>query len=315
MMNRMNKRLAHWLGTACWLGVLGAGYSAGVAAADMATPPAAASVSAETGKSATAASANTAGISKAADGGKAEIAKARTTPAIEPEQLPVRYPANSIQSVEQADAALADVEQARNTIGQRHARQEAACYPKFFVSTCLEQAAEVKRSALVAVRAIEVEAARFKRLAKVMEHDKAMQEKREEDTQNAPQRLIKEQDFQKAQAEKEAAQAKAAADALAAKAREDEVKQKEELRQKQHAAKVRRIRSEQAAGAAKRAANVEAFEKKQQDAKTRQQELEVKRLEHEKKAAASAAAKAAGSASASGSSSADAKPGASAATK
>ncbi len=220
-----------------------------------------------------------------------------SVPGVTAQELDSRYPAGSIQTVEQANTALQAVEQARSSVLARHAAQEAVCYPKFWVSSCLEQAAEVRRAGLALVRRVEVEAARFKRQAKVAEHDKAMEQRRLEDAQNAPQRLIKEQDFQKALAEKEAAQAKAQADEQVATAREEETRQKEALRQQQHDAKLKKLHAQQQADAAKRAEKVAAFEKKQADAKARQAELEQKRLAHEKKAA-SASAAASGAASA-----------------
>lgn len=206
------------------------------------------------------------------------------------QDLAARYPLGSIHSVEQADAALAAVASERNLIAQRHAQQEAACYPKFLVSSCLEQAADVRRVALASARRVEVEAARFKREAKVLEHDKAMAERLVQDAENAPQRMIKEQDFARVQAEREAAEARAVADQQATHAREEETRQKTAQHQAQIDAKLKRAAKQQAAKAATRADKEAAFAKKQQDAKARQEELAQKREEHEKKAAEKAAA-------------------------
>jgi hypothetical protein len=206
------------------------------------------------------------------------------------QDLAARYPLGSIHSVEQADAALAMVVAERSLIAQRHAQQEAACYPRFWVSSCLEQAADARRVALTNARRIEVEAARFKREAKVLEHDKAMAERRQLDAENAPQRMIKEQDFARVQAEREAAEAKAVADKQAASAREEETRQKTAQHQAQIDAKMKRAAKQQAAKAATRADKEAAFAKKQQDAKARQEELAQRREEHEKKAAEKAEA-------------------------
>ena len=210
-------------------------------------------------------------------------ARAANQPETAVQQLDQRYQAGSIQSVEAADAALREVAQARSSVLARHAAEEALCYPKFWISSCLEQAAEVKRNGLALVRRVEVEAARFKRAAKVREHDRQLEARRQEEEQNAPQRLIREQDFWKARAEKEAAQAKAVADEQAVRVREEETRQKEAQRQQQHDAKLQKIRARQQAEAGKRAENVAAYEKKQAAAKARQAEFEQKRLEREKK--------------------------------
>ena len=77
-------------------------------------------------------------------------------------------------SVAQADQRLADVAAERAAIEARYAAREAACYDKFFVNSCLDEAKERRRTALAAQDAIEVEAEYFKRKNKVEERDRAM---------------------------------------------------------------------------------------------------------------------------------------------
>ena len=72
----------------------------------------------------------------------------------------------------QADARLAAVAVERASIEARFAEREAVCYNKFFVNSCLDEAKERRRAALVAQRNIEIEAERFKRRLKVEERDR-----------------------------------------------------------------------------------------------------------------------------------------------
>lgn len=79
-------------------------------------------------------------------------------------------------SVEQADQRLAAVTAERAAIEARFVERERVCYQKFFVTRCLDEAKERRRSALAAQRSIEIEAEHFKRKAKVEERDRAMAE-------------------------------------------------------------------------------------------------------------------------------------------
>jgi hypothetical protein len=229
----------------------------------------------------------------------------------DPDGFAKRHPPASITSVEQADVALLDARQTRAALTARHTRQEAACYPRFFVSNCLEQAAEALRRGLAVVRPVEVEAERFKRQASVNEHDKAMAERRAQEQANAPQRLIEQQEAEAAQAkrvaEHEAGAARAEADAKLVAEREAAARQKSAEREQQHLAKSKKDQAKQAARAAQEAANIEAYHKKQQAAKERQQASEQKQQEREAKQKAREAA-ASASAAASAPSAASPKP-------
>src|SRR5689334_5462322 len=68
------------------------------------------------------------------------------------------HPPGSIQSIDAADQALAEAGQERAAIEARFELDERACYPKFFVTLCVDDAKERRRVALAQVHAVEVEA-------------------------------------------------------------------------------------------------------------------------------------------------------------
>lgn len=104
------------------------------------------------------------------------------------ENLVKRYPAGSIQSIEMADQALEEVSRARADTEALFAEDERACYPKFFATSCLENAKERRRHVLAQLRRIEVEAGGFKRHARVLARDRDLAEKQMKDELEAPQR-------------------------------------------------------------------------------------------------------------------------------
>lgn len=77
-------------------------------------------------------------------------------------------------STGQAEQRLAAVAAERRAIGERYAEREAVCYDKFFVNYCLDEAREQQRVALLEQRAIEIEASRYLRQAKVDARDRAI---------------------------------------------------------------------------------------------------------------------------------------------
>jgi colicin import membrane protein len=76
------------------------------------------------------------------------------------------------QSVAQADQRLAAVARERAAIEARYAEREHACYQRFLVNRCLSAAKDRRHVALAAQRAIEIEAARYKRQAAVDARDR-----------------------------------------------------------------------------------------------------------------------------------------------
>ena len=78
----------------------------------------------------------------------------------------------SSRSVADADAKLAGVVTERARLEAEFAASEQVCYSKFFVNNCLDKAKEKRRSALVTLSAVEVEAEYYKRKAGVDERDR-----------------------------------------------------------------------------------------------------------------------------------------------
>ena len=77
-------------------------------------------------------------------------------------------------STAQAQERLAAVAVERRAIETRYAEREVVCYDKFFVNNCLDEARDQQRVALLEQRAIEIEASRYLRQAKVDERDRAL---------------------------------------------------------------------------------------------------------------------------------------------
>ena len=88
--------------------------------------------------------------------------------------VPKDPPIPPVTSTAQADQQLAAVARERAAIEARFTERERVCYAKFFVNRCLDEARERHRTALAAQRAIEIQAERFKRQARVDERDRQM---------------------------------------------------------------------------------------------------------------------------------------------
>ena len=97
------------------------------------------------------------------------LAACSTTQPAAPEVPP---PAST--STAQAQQRLEAVAAERRAIETRYAEREMVCYDKFFVTRCLDEASEQQRVALLEQRAIEIEASRYLRQAKVDERDRAL---------------------------------------------------------------------------------------------------------------------------------------------
>ncbi len=92
-------------------------------------------------------------------------------------ELVARYPAKSIASVRQADTALDEVKPVREHIERLYRDEQADCYERFLVSSCLAEARDKRRKSLQAVRRVEVEAKAFLRKDKADERDRAVAER------------------------------------------------------------------------------------------------------------------------------------------
>jgi len=199
-----------------------------------------------------------------------------------------RYPPGSIRSVEHADRALTDVQQERARVEAEYTNEERACYPKFFVTSCVDAAKERRRHALAQIQQVEVEANAFKRRARVEERDKALAEKV---PKAAP--IIKPPKEAKGPKDGEAAVKENQASGEQSPIRSDGPKPASRGtatpdRAAQHNAKLEKLKEREAADTQKRAENVAAFERKAREAEQRQREVAEKKAEKERKRSAKA---------------------------
>lgn len=178
--------------------------------------------------------------------------------AVKPEtRAPVVPPS---QSVAEADARLVTVARERAQAEAGFAASEQLCYAKFLVNRCLDEAREKRRVALSALRAIEIEAERFKRQANVDARDRAIAKAEKE---------YREAEAKMAAAPQPPRAVPADAAPKAAPVPHD--------RTAEQAAKLKKLEAQERAGAAARAANVAAYEKRKRDAEQRQREIEEKK--------------------------------------
>ncbi|MYM82368.1 hypothetical protein GTP44_10435 [Duganella sp. FT50W] len=176
--------------------------------------------------------------------------------------------AQQVTSVEQADAALVKVAQDREAVNAAFAESERVCNNKFFVNNCLDKAKEKRRVALAAIRAREVDAEHFKRVASVAKRDADLAERARKEQEDAATRAAQ---APRAPKEEHAAPKPPTGPRVAD-------------REAEFAAKQSRQAQQDAAGAAQRAANVEAFARKQEESRRRQEIVARKKAENAEKA-------------------------------
>jgi hypothetical protein len=178
-------------------------------------------------------------------------------------------------SVEQANATLAQVAKDRAAVNDEFSASERVCTTRFFVNNCLDKAKEKRRAALAGLRAIEVEAQHFKRADSVAKRDADLAERARKDAEDQAQRAAHVPKEPKVVDDKPPAppSGRRVAD-----------------REAEHAARLKREQAQDAADAGKRAANVEAFERKKLESQHRQAEVAKKKAENAAKAAAKEAA-------------------------
>ena len=195
------------------------------------------------------------------------------------------------QSVLEADARLARVALDRPRAEAAFAAAEQHCYTTFMVNNCLDKAREQRRESLSRLRAIEIEAERFLRQAKVEERDRALAKAaaqfQAEQAEQAAQAAQTAQSEMAAAPPTRAAQPALRPLAAAESAKPGVARQKAAAQ----AAKLNNRAAEDRAGAARRAANVQAFEQRKRNAQQRQQEIEQKKTDKKKKAESEGAAK------------------------
>lgn len=188
-----------------------------------------------------------------------------------------RY-AGGIASVEVAERALADVHKERSGIEARFAADERACYTEFFANSCVENAKERRRAALVEVRKVEVDANAFLRQARVNERDRALEEKRVAQERKQAERLKQEQAAGPAKQKKTHMREPAREPAPASASPID-------TREARHEAKLKRLEAQDRADAQKRADKVAAYERKVREAQERQRQVEERKREKERERA------------------------------
>lgn len=203
--------------------------------------------------------------------------------AITSKALVERFPVGTAFTVDSADQALAAVEQAKQSIELAYEDEQRRCYKRFFVSSCLEDAAEVRRSEVKQVRQVEIAANLFKRQNQADERDKALAEQSSVYEQDAKQRGQEQQ-------EKAAAATKKVAESQAknkeVQEREAQTAGKGDYRIKQHDAEERARRAAEAAKAPERAANEAAYKAKAKEAAAHRLEVEQRKAEKERERAA-----------------------------
>ena len=202
------------------------------------------------------------------------------------DEVVARYPKGSIDSVESADAALADVRREREEV-EAHARDaEYACYSKFFSSPCVSKVKEQRRADLERLKPIEVEANAFKRRDVVEKRDRVLEEQRAREARDAPERAERERINTEKSARKAAdVAARQAAPENPPKGRKPATPRSESDaprtdgrdRIAEHEARMEKARAEGEAKAAERERNIAAYQRKQEEALERQRKVEEKK--------------------------------------
>ncbi len=184
-----------------------------------------------------------------------------------------RYHEGTIQSIDTADAALVDVGKERPKIEARFIAEEQACHPKFFATSCLEKAKERRRSDLMQLRKIEIEAHTFKRQARVAERDQALANKQAADRlqQGKNAEVATENPVESRQQEKTPEATRNVQTKIFSN------------RSARHETKLKQISLDEAADAKKRMENVAAYEAKTAQALARQKKIESNKAEKEQK--------------------------------
>ena len=180
----------------------------------------------------------------------------------------------TLESLEQAERALSGVAAERALIEARHADSERECYAKFFVNNCRDVADETRRTGLIRVRAIEVQADRFKRQAQVDERDRELALAQEQTRMEQAERAARPPKPPRPEIQD--------APHSAPHAPVDKVAQQ--------AARIEQRAAREAAETGQRAANVAAFEQKQRDSAERERAVAARKAEKAAQQAAKDAA-------------------------
>ncbi|AMP10382.1 hypothetical protein CAter282_2651 [Collimonas arenae] len=213
--------------------------------------------------------------------------KSVTEPATE---LTARYPLESLTTVETANKAVADVADAKAEVEARDLEQRRACYQKFFMNYCLDQAKEQRRLAMKTIRPVDITANAFLRRDRADERDRALEIHDAGLPAEAAQKAQdqKEKELSNADKVKQSAAKEKEVQANTAKHAGEADK-----RVADHNARVKKAQQDEAAKAQQRADNVAAFERKAKESAARQREVAANKAEKAKDLAAKKAAAAA----------------------
>lgn len=185
-------------------------------------------------------------------------------------ELLARYPKGSIDSVETADRALAEISRTRKAIKARYEREEQACLPNFFTTSCIDKAKEAQRVDLNRLRPLELESNTFKRQAKVEKRDADVQERQE----RADARRLEAERSPPAPLRVPRAAPPDQPVTHGSSSTADE-------RVAEHEAKLKALQAKEQAEAPQRAERAAAYERKQQASLKRQEEVARRKTEKE----------------------------------
>ncbi len=105
------------------------------------------------------------------------LASAASPQIVREDALVKNYPAGTIQTVQQASAALAEVRATRKEVEDDYTQTRNDCLEKFFMAVCFERAKDRRRQALAAIRKVEIEASAYLRKEKADERDRGVAER------------------------------------------------------------------------------------------------------------------------------------------
>ncbi|WP_454763703.1 hypothetical protein [Cupriavidus campinensis] len=194
------------------------------------------------------------------------------------------------QAQPSAPAAPRDFEAERRAIGDsrtwtnyRFAEAERACYGKFLVNHCIDQAKDVQREELHVLRARELEVGDAERAWKAAERDRQTALRQAEYEAGQPGRAANEQasraSYERKQQEQALRDAQQGADAPQRAANAQSYQQK----QADFDAKMNEARQKGAEQARQRQENTKAYQQKQAEAAQRQKDLDARRANAEEK--------------------------------
>lgn len=205
--------------------------------------------------------------------------------AVSVETMSARYPRGAITSDDLAEQAQVDVQSVRAALAEQLAGAKNACYDRFFTNSCIDNAQEEYRAALEVLRPIELEAGAFQRQSRVVKRDKALEERRQQEEAEAPDRLRIAQENEQKAAQKNQARAQQEAERQERLARDAERAAHPDDRVQRHEEKIKRLREEDARKEQERARNIAAYEEKQRKAAERQKKVAERKAEKQAKQA------------------------------